>query len=231
MSTLPKSNAQVFVGVDGAPSSHCGNSGGQPFVTVDSTPVAAEKPYITVDSSGSYWLQVPRIGSSTRGVDYSPSSTRSISFESVYVSSPSDSAATLNSKLAQGLHLVLTPGIYSIDAPLLVAFDDQVILGIGMATLVSTATSDPMMLVTATRGVRLAGLMFDASPSSSRSMVMLKWGSVKTPGDPGNPCVMHDVFLRVGGVDSIYGPRQPKAGTMMVINTGNVIGDHLWIWR
>jgi hypothetical protein len=174
---------------------------------------------------------VPQIALSTRGVNYQPSQARSISFSSIYVSSPTDTAAILNAKLAAGLHLILTPGIYSIDAPLIVAFDNQVILGIGMATLLSTATSDPMVLVTATKGVRISGLMFDASPSSSRSMVMMKFGLTKSAGDPANPCLMHDLFFRVGGVHSIYDAEQPKASTMMEINLGHVIGDHLWLWR
>ena len=46
----------VFVGVDGAPPSHCGNTGGSPFTTVDTTPVVAEKPFISVSASGQYVL-------------------------------------------------------------------------------------------------------------------------------------------------------------------------------
>ena len=42
---------QVFVGSEGAPSSHCGLSDGSPYTTVDSTPTIAEKPYITIDST------------------------------------------------------------------------------------------------------------------------------------------------------------------------------------
>jgi hypothetical protein len=61
---------------------------------------------------GSYWLQIPQPVDATSGVDFSQSSNVSVSFTSVYVSCPSDSAATLNAKLRQGLHLILTPGTY-----------------------------------------------------------------------------------------------------------------------
>lgn len=44
----------VFVGCEGAPGSHCSNAGGSPFTTVPTTPVVAEKPYITIDTTGRY---------------------------------------------------------------------------------------------------------------------------------------------------------------------------------
>jgi hypothetical protein len=180
-------------------------------------------------SDGSYWLQIPQAVDGTSGVDFSQTSTVSVSFSSVYVSSPSDTAATLNAKLAAGLHLVLTPGIYLIDTPLIVGTNYQVILGIGMATLLSTNNTPHIMLVTATEGVRISGILFDASSSSSRSMVMLKWGNVNST--PAYPSFAHDLFFRVGGVDSIKASLQPQAGTMMEINTGNVICDNVWLWR
>jgi len=38
----------VFVGSPGAPKSHCGNVGGLPYSTINSTPVIAEKPFIVM---------------------------------------------------------------------------------------------------------------------------------------------------------------------------------------
>jgi hypothetical protein len=50
-----------------------------------------------------------------------------------------------------------------IDTPLVVATNYQVILGLGMATLLSTNNTPHIMLVTATEGVRISGILFDAS--------------------------------------------------------------------
>lgn len=38
----------VFVGSPGAPKSHCGNVGGLPYSTINSTPVIADKPFIVM---------------------------------------------------------------------------------------------------------------------------------------------------------------------------------------
>ena len=40
-----------------------------------------------------------------------------------------------------------------------------------------------------------------------------------------NPTSLHDVFFRVGGA------AVGKATVSLRINSNNVIGDHLWIWR
>jgi hypothetical protein len=52
-----------------------------------------------------------------------------------------------------------------------------------------------------------------------------KWGNVNST--PAYPSFAHDLFFRVGGVDSIKASLQPQAGTMMEINTGNVICDNV----
>lgn len=38
-----------------------------------------------------------------------------IDFSNVYVATAADTAATINAKLASGLHLVLSPGIYNLE--------------------------------------------------------------------------------------------------------------------
>jgi hypothetical protein len=46
----------------------------------------------------------------------------------VYVAdNTTDTAASINAKLSQGLHLVLTPGIYNLDAALELNFENQVL--------------------------------------------------------------------------------------------------------
>lgn len=138
----------VFSGVEGAPPSHCGPAPAPapasegPFTTIDRTPSIAEKPFITIDADGKFWLQVPILRTDSRGADFTLGST-SVDFDRVYVTSPTDSAATINAKLAAGLHIVFSPAIYEIDEPLLVEHEGQVLLGLGLATLVS-ATRMPL---------------------------------------------------------------------------------------
>lgn len=43
-----------FVGVEGAPESHCSNEDGDPIVSIDETPTMAEKPFISINSAGKY---------------------------------------------------------------------------------------------------------------------------------------------------------------------------------
>src|SRR5688572_33156923 len=80
------------------------------------------------------------------------------------------------------------------------------------------------MTVGDVEGVKIAGLLFDAGSTSSP--VLMEIGPTGTTADhSGNPTSLHDVFFRVGGA----GPG--RASVALRINSGNVIADHLWIWR
>ena len=209
----------VFVGVDGAPTSHCSNVDDSPYVTVDSAPAIAEKPFISIDDNGLYYLNIPPVKEDAAGVDWTQDSSNQVSFEQVYVAdNKTDTADTINGKLAAGLHLVLSPGIYSLDAPLQVTTDNQVILGLGLATLVPSKGNSAIE-VGDVDGVRVAGVLLQAGATSSPTL--LKWGSKKAAGDASNPGVMSDIFARVGGPDSF----ETAAETMVSVQRGNVIGD------
>ena len=58
-------------------------------------------------------------------------------FSNIYVTQLNDTATIMNEKLNQGLHLVVSPGIYHLDEPLAINHANQIILGLGLATLVS----------------------------------------------------------------------------------------------
>jgi len=108
----------VTVGCNGAPLSHCGNDAGQiPSTNVVATPLIAEKPYISTDGTN-YFLNRPRVETNKQGPTSNYSNNDTYDFSYVYVAKATDSAATINAKLAQGLHLVLTPGIYNLDQAL-----------------------------------------------------------------------------------------------------------------
>ena len=97
----------VFVGSKGAPQSHCGNQGGAgPYTTVDATPIIAEKAYIVADGN-SYKLMKPKVEKNKVGNTPGWVNADEIDFSDVYVANENDTAATINAKLEEGLHLVL----------------------------------------------------------------------------------------------------------------------------
>lgn len=129
----------VFTGVDGAPATHCGNTNSTPSTNVPTTPIISEKPYITINSTtGKYFLQIPPLKTGSRGSEFDTERTRKVDFARVYVTKLTDDAKTINEKLAKGLHIIFSAGIYKINTPLLVNHHNQVLLGLGLATLVAS---------------------------------------------------------------------------------------------
>lgn len=218
----------AFIGVVGAPPSHCGSRGGFPSVNVPNTPVIAEKPFISWDpSSGRYYLNKPGVNYGRSGVDWSPG--EAIDFEKVYVATAADSAQKINSFLASGLHVVLSPGIYQIDETLELQYDGQVLLGLGLATLVSNNGVICVHVRSSVRGGRVAGLLLQAG--SVQSPALLVWGDgIAEGGSADDPGFMHDIFARVGGTND---PKQVEMRTnvMLHIAGNHVIGDNFWLWR
>lgn len=150
----------------------------------------------------------------------------------MYVTKTKDTAAIINAKLAAGLHVVVSPGIYLLDAPLKIVAKGQVLLGIGFATLVS-ARQTAVIEVGDVDGVRVAGLLLQAGPlgpDGSVADALLVWGTGKNTGSATDPGVVSDVFARVGGPDGTAGNRV-AVDAMLVINSGNVIIDNTWLWR
>ena len=98
----------VFLGVDGAPADRCGvdMKTGTAFTSVPKTPVVSEKPYITIDASGKYSLEVPPLKTDSSSANFDTTGTTSVGFDKVYVASVGDTAAAINKKLAAGLHVV-----------------------------------------------------------------------------------------------------------------------------
>ncbi|CAK0861942.1 unnamed protein product, partial [Prorocentrum cordatum] len=216
----------VFVGVNPAPSSSCGRTGDSfPSTSVETTPVLAEKPFVSIDDDGKFSLQIPQLQHDRQGYDFSIGDT--VPFEKVYVARATDSAAKINKKLKKGLHCVLTPGIYKLDAPLELNTEGQVLLGLGLATLVAT-DGTPAIRVGNVDGVRVAGVLLEAGTGETEAL--LEWGDGTHKGDATNPGVMSDLFARVGG------PNDPEdfevqARVMVRIRSDHVIGDNLWLWR
>jgi hypothetical protein len=212
----------VFSGVTGAPAQGFPNP---VYTTIAQSPVTREKPYLYVDAAGAYRVFVPSLRQNSAGVTWAGGNTAgtSLAWNQFYVAHPGDSAARLNQALAQGLNLFFTPGVYHINQTINVTRPDTVVLGIGYATLIPDNGVVPMS-VADVDGVRLAGLLFDAGTVNSPVLLQVGGGA---PGaaHAANPTTIQDVFFRIGGA----GPG--SATTSLVVNSNNVIIDHIWAWR
>jgi hypothetical protein len=212
----------VFVGDQGAPGNSFPNP---PYTTVAQSPVSKEKPFIYVDGSGNWQVFDPALRSNVQGPDWvnGNSPGTSIPIDQFYIVKPGDTSTTINAALNAGKNLIVTPGVYHLSAPLNVTRPDTVVLGLGMATLVPD--NGVTAITTAdVDGIDIAGLLISANTTNSATLMQVgPTGS--TASHAADPTTLQDVFFRVGG--DIAG----KATTSLVINSANVIGDHLWLWR
>ncbi|MEU4426895.1 discoidin domain-containing protein [Actinoplanes sp. NPDC024001] len=213
---------QMFVGVQGAPSG--AGYPNPPYTTIASTPVIREKPYL-YHTGSDYAVFVPSLRTNSTGISWANGNTpgTSIPLSQFYVAKPGDTAARINQALAQGLNLIFQPGIYQIDQTINVNRANTVVLGLGYATII------PMNGVTAMQvadvdGVKVAGILFDAGTTLSPNLLVMGQ-SGSSANHAANPSSVQDVFLRVGGY--IAG----KATNSLLVNSNNVIIDHIWAWR
>ena len=223
---------QVFSGVAGAPAQSFPNP---PYTNLASTPVSREKPYLTLDAAGQYGVFVPAVRKDSAGTTWEngPTAGRSIPLSDFFVARPGDSVKTINSQLARGKNLLLTPGVYDIDQSIEVKRANTVVLGLGMATLTAVNGAVPLT-VADVPGVDIAAVTVDAGEVNSP--VLMRIGKATKPGaggvsnslkhsDPANPTTLHDVFFRIGG------PHVGKASLSLEVNSDNVLLDHIWAWR
>ncbi|MCW2915069.1 MAG: coagulation factor 5/8 type protein [Actinomycetia bacterium] len=212
----------VFAGVTGAPSNSFPNP---PFTTVNTVPVVREKPFLYIDQAGAYQVFVPALRTNTQGTTWANGAPAgsSIPLDQFFVAKPGNSAADINAALTQGKNLLFTPGVYHLNDTIRVNRANTVVLGLGLATLVPdngvTAIS-----VADVDGVKVAGLLIDAG--TTNSPVLMQVGpSGSSQNHAANPTSLHDVFFRIGGAGV------GKATQSLVVNSSNVIGDHMWLWR
>ena len=218
---------QVFSGVVGAPSEAAFPT--PPYTTLPTTPVSREKPYLFVDGQGDYAVRVPAAQTGTSGITWGTGLTpgRTIPLDDFYVAAPSDSVQTINNRLARGLHLLLTPGVYDVGRSIDVKRADTVVLGLGHATLTAVGGAVPLT-VADVPGVIVAGVTIDAG--TVESPVLLEVGkkngnSSSKKSDPSNPTTLSDVYFRVGG------PHVGRVDVALEVNSDNVLIDHTWVWR
>jgi hypothetical protein len=216
---------QVFAGVEGAPSD--AGFPNPPYTTLDTTPVSREKPYLFVDAQGNYDVRVPSAKTNTRGISWANGMTagRTIPLSDFFIAKPSDSAQLIDSQLARGMNLLLTPGIYDVRRSISVKRANTVVLGLGHATLTAVDGAVPLT-VEDVPGVIVAGVTIDAGTVESPALLRIgKKVKNHSKSDPSNPITVSDVYFRVGG------PHIGKADVALEVNSDNVLIDHTWAWR
>jgi hypothetical protein len=216
----------VYSGVQGAPAAVFSGLCQQNTVLPES-PVTEEAPFLYTDAGGGYEVFVPAVQHNSSGPSWASGTEAgsSIPLSKFFVANPSTPVLAIDAALALGKDLILTPGVYDLDQPILVSRPDTVVLGLGFATLVPQY-GNAAMVVVPNVGVKLSGLIVDAGPV--RSPVLL---SVGLPGfgagTAADPDTIQDVFFRVGGAETT----NVSAGVSLLDNADNSIIDDVWAWR
>ena len=214
----------VFSGVTGAPTQSFPSP---PYTVLSKTPVSREKPFLYVDSSGNWNVFVPSLQTNSSGTTWSgggmgPGSSLPIS--SFYIAQPSNTAAQINSALASGQNLILTPGIYNLSTAITINNAHTVVLGLGFADLIpQNGTS--AITVADVDGVIIAGLIIDAGPVNSPVLMEAGVPNASRASHQSDPTSLHDINFRIGGSSA------GTATTSLQIDSDNVIIDNLWAWR
>jgi len=212
----------VFSGVNGAPAQSFPSP---PMTTLATTPVSRDVPYLYVDSAGNYNVFLPSLRTNASGPSWNSGSTpgTSVPISQFFVATPSNTAAQINTALAQGCNVLFTPGVYNIDQTLNVTNPNTVVLGIGMPTLIPQNGVNTMQ-VADVDGVRIDGLLFDAGTTNSNALLTIGPAG-SSASHAGNPISVQDTFFRIGG--DVAG----KATNSLVVNANNTLLDDIWAWR
>jgi hypothetical protein len=215
---------QVFSGVVGAPPD--ATFPDPPYTTVPTTPVSREKPFLFVDQSGNYNVRVPSARTDSIGPSWAGPG-RTIPLRDFLVATPSTPWHEINSALARGMNLLLTPGIYDVARSIKVKRAHTVVLGLGHATLTAEGGAVPLQ-VADVPGVVIAGVTIDAGPVESPVLLQVgkRHGHISwKKSDALDPTTLSDVYFRVGG------PHVGKADIALEVNSDHVLIDNAWVWR
>ena len=212
----------VFSGTIGAPSNTFPSP---PETTLGTTPVSRDVPYLYLDGTGKYRVFLPALRSNASGPSWATGSTpgTSLPMSQFYVVKAGDTAATINTALASGCNLFFTPGIYHVNQTLNVTKANAVVLGIGFPTVIPDNGVNAMQ-VADVDGVRIKGVLFDAGTTNSAALLTVGPAGAGA-SHAANPTTIQDVFFRIGGATV------GKATTSLVVNSNDVVIDHIWAWR
>lgn len=214
----------------------------KPYTEVKTTDAVREKPFLVYDEKQGYGVYVPKLQNDSSGTtwqdmdDSDPAWTGAndgdasqdviVGIDAFYIAdAEKDTAQSINEALDAGKNLLLTPGIYELDAPIEVKNPNTIVLGMGLATLQSTQGST-CMEVADESGIVVAGLLMDAGSVKSENLMVVGEEAKKT--DKEVPIMLSDLYFRVGGTPT---DQPAQTHTCLTINSDDTIGDNFWIWR
>ena len=113
---------------------------------------------------------VPKLEKNKVGYTQGWQNADEVDFSNVYVAKDTDTAATINAKLDEGLHLLIQPGQYHLEDSIKVTKPNTVVLGMGLATLIPT-NGTPAIEVANVDGVKVSGLLLQAGENQSTSLL------------------------------------------------------------
>ena len=213
----------IYAGVQGAPAPVFTGTCQQNTV-LPTSPVTEEAPFLTSGASG-LQVVVPAIRNGGTGPSWAGGTEdgTQIPLSQFFIASPDTPVGAMNVALAEGQNLILTPGVYNLDRPIVVTRPNTIVAGLGFATLIPQH-GIPVMIVTSNTGVKVSGLIVDAGPVRSP---VLMWLGRPGSADPGNPDLLSDVVFRIGGAETT----PVSAGISLVDAADNSILDDVWAWR
>mmetsp|Transcript_33991 Transcript_33991/g.100949 ORF Transcript_33991/g.100949 Transcript_33991/m.100949 type:complete len:905 (-) Transcript_33991:143-2857(-) len=235
----------VFMGVTGMEASTCEGDQKGKVTVVEETPRVAEKPYVVQedDAAGTWRIYVPeQITGGARGAtkDHVAGAARRLDIDSeVFVAREGDSAATINEGIRDKKGLLLTPGVYELDATITIAQDGFVVLGLGFPTLIAKTSARALHIDGKAQDVRVAGILVEAgAPVEDGAQVLFSVGSRGETGElspfagTGSriPIVLSDVFARIGSFQ-YQGCPVVGAHTMLELNADDIVLDNSWLWQ
>jgi hypothetical protein len=213
----------VFVGCENPPVGEWPES---PYTDLVWTHDVREKPFLTL-VDGAWGVCVPMLRrGGTLGVSWEAGALASeiIPLERFHIArADRDTATTINAALRAGRHLLLTPGIYRLDEPLVVDNAGTIVLGIGLPTLTPT-TGQAVLRLSTPDNVVVSGLVCDAGETNSDTLVEFGVANERR-GRADQPLCVFDLVCRVGG----YGPG--RARLLVAVHCDHLIGDNFWLWR
>jgi hypothetical protein len=198
------------------------------------SPVTEEEPFLYTGSDGSWNVFVPAVQHNSVGPNFlgGTEAGTSVPLRDFFIASPSTPEFQVQAALDRGHDLILTPGVYDLNAPIVIRHPDTIVLGLGFATLVPQQ-GNAAMVVVPNNGVKLSGMIFDAGPVNSPVLLSVgtlgqfwggNWGGNNSANDPD---LIQDIFFRIGGAEST-----PVSATVSLLdNADNSIIDDVWAWR
>ncbi len=217
----------VFVGVKEGEAPN-GTWPATKYTTIEKTPVIQEKPFLIYDNEQGYGVFVPNKRENSADISWNTKEDGTIiPMNKFYIASPeADSADTINAALEDQKHLLLTPGIYELDKPIVVNNPNTVVLGLGYATLQPTK-GNACMEVANVDGIKIAGILFDAGTVESNTLLQVG-AETSSVSHAEHPILLSDLFFRVGGTDT---DKPTKVVQCVILNSNDIIGDNFWVWR